>query len=129
MLLTDIDDRKRAEDALRAKEQSLRLIVDTVPGIVWTMTASGEVERANQQMLGYFDKTLEELKDWAVFLHPDDRARVLAHWRRVIESGQEYEVEHRLRRADGVYRWFQVRGRPQHDAEGHICLLYTSRCV
>jgi formate hydrogenlyase transcriptional activator len=125
MLLTDIDDRKRAEDTLRANEQSLRLIVDTVPGLVWTMTASGEVERANQQMLGYFDKTLEELKDWALFLHPDDRARVLAHWRRVIESGQEYEVEHRLRRADGMYRWFQVRGRPQRDAEGHIIRWYN----
>jgi formate hydrogenlyase transcriptional activator len=125
MLLTDIDDRKRAEDALRANEQSLRLIVDTVPGLVWTMTASGEVERANQQMLSYFDKTLEELKDWDLFLHPDDRARVLAHWRRVVESGQEYEVEHRLRRADGTYRWFQVRGRPQRDAQGHIIRWYN----
>jgi len=125
MLLTDIDDRKRAEDALRANEQSLRLIVDTVPGLVWTMTASGEVERANQQMLNYFDKTLEELKEWALFLHPDDRARVVAHWRRVVESGQEYEVEHRLRRADGMYRWFQVRGQPQRDAEGHIIRWYN----
>jgi len=125
MLLTDIDDRKRAEDALRANEQSLRLIVDTVPGLVWTMTASGDVERANQQMLNYFDKTLEELKEWALFLHPDDRARVVAHWRRVVESGQEYEVEHRLRRADGMYRWFQVRGQPQRDAEGHIIRWYN----
>ena len=125
MLLTDIDDRKRAEDALRANEQSLRLIVDTVPGLVWTMTASGEVERANQQMLSYFDKTLEELKEWALFLHPDDRARVLAHWHRVIETGQEYEVEHRLRRADGVYRWFQVRGQPQRDAEGRVVRWYN----
>src|SRR6202161_44494 len=125
MLLTDIDDRKRAEDALRANEQSLRLIVDTVPGLVWTMTASGEVERANQQMLGYFDKTLEEMKEWSLFLHPDDRVRVLAHWRRVIESGKDYEVEHRLRRADGVYRWFQVRGQPQRNAQGHIIRWYN----
>jgi formate hydrogenlyase transcriptional activator len=125
MLLTDIDDRKRAEDALRANEQSLQLIVDTVPGLVWTMTASGEVERANQQMLDYFHRTLQELRDWALFLHPDDRARVLAHWRRVIESGEEYEVEHRLRRVDGVYRWFQVRGRPQRDAEGRVVRWYN----
>src|SRR6202161_192708 len=125
MLLTDIDDRKRAEDALRANEQSLRLIVDTVPGLVWTMTASGEVERANQQMLGYFDKTLEEMKEWSLVLHPEDRVRVLAHWRRVIESGQEYEVEHRVGGADVVYRWFQVRGRPQRDAEGHIIRWYN----
>jgi formate hydrogenlyase transcriptional activator len=125
MLLTDIDDRKRAEDALRENEQSLRLIVDTIPGFVWTMTATGEVERANQQLLHYLGKTLEELKEWVLFLHPDDRARVLAHWRHTIESGRPYEVEHRLRRVDGVYRWFQVRGRPQHDAEGRIVRWYN----
>src|SRR6202167_3544202 len=125
MLLTDIDDRKRAEDALRANEQSLRLIVDTVPGLVWTMTASGEVERANQQMLNYFDKTLEELKEWALFLHPDDRARVVAHWRRVVEFGQGDEGDDRLRRGAGMYPWFPVRGQPQRDAEGHIIRWYN----
>jgi PAS domain S-box-containing protein len=79
MLLTDIDDRKRAEDALRLNEQSLRLIVDTIPGFVWTMAATGEVELVNPQMLAYFGKTVEELKEWAVFVHPDDRARVIAY--------------------------------------------------
>jgi PAS domain S-box-containing protein len=122
MLLTDIDDRKRAEDALRASEQDFRLIVDTVPGLVWTMTANGEVELVNQQMLGYFGKTLEELKEWTLFLHPDDRARVMAYWRSTTESGQAYEIEHRLQRADG---WFQARGLPQRDAQGRIVRWYN----
>ncbi len=125
MVLTDIDDRKRAEDALRASEQEFRLIVDTVPGLVWTMTANGEVELVNQQMLGYFGKTLEELKEWTTFLHPDDRARVTAYWSGITESGKAYEVEHRLRRADGAYRWFQARGLPQRDAEGRIVRWYN----
>src|SRR6202167_6271913 len=120
MLLTDIDDRRRGEDALRATERDLRLIFDSIPGFVWTMTAAGEVELVNPQMLAYFGRTLDELKDWALYVHPDDRERVIALWKSTKEAGQPYEVEHRLRRADGVYRWFQVRGLPQRDAEGHI---------
>src|SRR5260221_472288 len=125
MVLTDSHDRKRAEDALRPSEQEFRLIVDTVPGLVWKMTENGEVELVNQQMLGYFGKTLSELKEWTTFLHPDDRARVTAYWRGTIESGQAYEVEHRLSRADGAYRWFQARGLPQRDARGRIVRWYN----
>jgi PAS domain S-box-containing protein len=125
MLLTDIDDRKLAEDALRASEQDFRLIVDSVPGLVWTMTADGEVELVNQQILGYFGTTLDEMKEWTLFLHPDDRARVMAYWRGTTESGQAYDVEHRLRRADGAYRWFQARGLPHRDAQGRIVRWYN----
>ena len=125
MLLTDIDDRKRAEDALRASEQEFRLIVDTVPGLVCTTTANGEVDLVNRQMLGYFGKTLEELKEWTLFLHPDDLARVITYWRSTTGSGQAYDVEHRLRRADGAYRWFQARGLPQRDAQGRIVRWYN----
>src|ERR1700676_2500981 len=67
---TDIEDRMRAEEALRATERNLRLIVDTIPGFIFTMTATGEVELANQQVLEYFGKTVEELKEWAFFVHP-----------------------------------------------------------
>jgi PAS domain S-box-containing protein len=122
---TDLEDRKRVEDALRAAERDLRLIVDTVPGLVWTMTAAGDVEVVNQHMLAYFGRPLQELKDWSSFLHPDDRARVVAYWRSTIDAGQAYEVEHRLRRADGVYRWFQARGLPLKDADGHLVRWYN----
>jgi formate hydrogenlyase transcriptional activator len=122
MLLTDIDDRKRTEDALRVAERDLRTIFETIPGFAWRMSATGEVEIVSQQMLEYFGKTLEELKDWPSFLHPDDQARVVEYWRRTIETGQSYEIEHRLRRDDGTYRWFQGRGRPLKNAEGHtVC--------
>ena len=118
-------ERQRNEAELRDSQERFRLIVDTIPGLVWTMNASGEVESANQQTLGYFGKTLEELKEWVLVLHPDDRTRVLEYWRFTIESGQPYELEHRLLGADGVYRWFQARGRPQRDAEGCIVLWYN----
>jgi formate hydrogenlyase transcriptional activator len=122
---TDIEDRKRAEEALRATERNLRLIFDTIPGFIWTMTATGEVELANQQLLEYFGKTVEELKECALFVHPDDRARVVAYWSSTIEAGQSYDIEHRLRRADGVYRWFHARGLPLRDNEGHIVRWYN----
>jgi PAS domain S-box-containing protein len=117
---TDIGERKRAEDRLRSNEQSLRLIVDSVPGLVNTTTSTGEIELANQQLLDYVGKTLEELKDWQVLVHPDDRGRAIALWNRSVETGDAYDDEHRLRRADGVYRWFHIRALPLRDTEGRV---------
>ena len=127
MLLTDIDDRKRAEDALRSNEQNLRLIVDTIPGFVSTANAAGEVELVNRQVLEYFGKTIEEMKNWAASdaVHPDDLPHMIDAYRRAIETGQPLDVENRSRRADGVYHWFQVRARPQRDADGRIVRWYN----
>jgi PAS domain S-box-containing protein len=123
---TDIEDRKRAEEALRASEQDLRLIIDSIPGFVSTSNASGEIELVNRQVLEYFGKTTEELKNWAASdaIHPDDRPHMIDAYRHAIETGQPLDSENRSRRADGVFRWFQVRGRPQRDADGRIVRWY-----
>lgn len=122
----DIEDHKRVEGDLRSKELSWRQIVDNIPGLVATMGASGEVEFLNRQTLEYFGKTNEELKNWSLMgaVHPDDLPRVIEARVKAIETGQIYEVEHRCRRADGAYRWFQVRGIPVRDAEGTIITWY-----
>jgi PAS domain S-box-containing protein len=123
---TDLEERKRAEDALRSNEQSLRLVVDSIPGFVCTLSATGEVELLNRQVLEYFGKTSEELKNWATSdaVHPDDLPRVIDAWRHSIESGQPYVLEFRQRRADGVYRWFQSRALPARDTEGCVTGWY-----
>jgi PAS domain S-box-containing protein len=122
----DIEDRKRAEVALRSNEQTLRLIVDTIPGHVCTFSAAGEIELLNRQVLEYFGKTTEEMKNWATSdaVHPDDLPRVIDAWRRSVETGQLFEDEHRIRRADGVYRWFQSRALPVRDREDLITGWY-----
>jgi PAS domain S-box-containing protein len=122
---TDVEDRRRAEDALRASEQSLRLIVDSIPGLVHAMTPSGEVEIVSQQVMDFFGKTFEELKEgWTSLLHPDDYERVLVAWNRSLETGQPVDIEHRVHRFDGVYAWVHSRGLALRNSEDQIIRWY-----
>jgi len=130
----NFDSLQRAEEALRASEQGFRLIVDSIPGLVNTTTAEGEFEFVSQQSLDYFGTTLEELKGqeskgWTTsnIVHPDDFPRMLATWRRSVETGHPYQSEYRIRRADGAYRWFHVRSLPWRDTAGRIIRWYTLR--
>jgi PAS domain S-box-containing protein len=128
-LLTDVTDRKHAEDLLRASELELRTIVDNIPGLVAILAPSGEIEMVNRGVLDYFGRTLEELQEWRMSdsVHPEDLPSVVARWRHAIETGEPPEWEERLRRADGVYRWFQLRGFPWRDGaqgpERWYCLI------
>ena len=108
-------------------EESFRLIVETIPGLVAVMTADGKVEHVNRQVLEYFGRTLDELRQWGTTdaVHPADLPRVAAAWQHAVDTGQPYEVEHRIRRADGEYRWFQSRGLPLRDANGRILRWYN----
>jgi PAS domain S-box-containing protein len=124
--VVDLTEHKRAELALRESEREARLIVETIPGLVAVMTPAGEVENVNRQVLEYFGRTLEELTKWGTIdaVHPDDLPGVKATWQHAIETGQPYDLEHRIRRADGQYRWFQLRGLPLRDAEGQVIHWY-----
>jgi PAS domain S-box-containing protein len=129
-LSTDIQDRRRVEEALRTHELSFLRIVDSIPAPVAVMSPDGEIEGVNRSVLEYFGKTFEDLKAWATTdaVHPADLPDVIGVWRRAVETGQPYEIESRHRRADGVYRWFHVRGFPLRDTGGRIlrwCVLQT----
>jgi PAS domain S-box-containing protein len=122
----DIEDRKRGEQALLERELSWRQIVDNIPGLVATMGPTGEVEFLNRHTLDYFGRSAEDLKHWSLIgaVHPDDLPRIIQARAKSLETGRLYEVEHRCRRADGVYRWFQVRGVPVRNADGAINAWY-----
>jgi PAS domain S-box-containing protein len=124
---TDINDRKRAEEELRASETNLREIVDRIPGLVCTMDAAGEIEQLNRPLLEYFGKSPEELKGWKMTdaVHPDDLPAVIEAYTHSVTTGTPYDIEHRCRRADGVYRWFQVRALAVRDAEDRITGWYV----
>jgi PAS domain S-box-containing protein len=113
---------KRAEEALRARELNFQLVVDSIPAPVAVTSPSGEVEGVNQPTLEYFGKTFEELKGWKAtdVVHPDDLQHTIDALMKAHETGQAYNVESRHRRADGIYRWFNVLGLPFRDTEGEI---------
>jgi PAS domain S-box-containing protein len=115
---------------LQERERGLRMIMNSIPGLVATLTPVGEVEAVTEQVITYFGQTLEELRQWATndTVHPDDLPRVIATLSNSIASGEPYEIVHRIRRLDGVYRWFQVRGLPLRDVNGSVIrwhMLFT----
>src|SRR5712691_5129256 len=118
---------KRAEEALRTRDLSFRLIVDSIPTPFAVTTPSGEIEGVNQPALEYFSKTLEELKGWKAsdVIHPDDLQHTIDALMKAHETGQAFNVESRHRRADGIYRWFNVLGLPLRDTEGRIVRWYV----
>ena len=111
--------------ALRASEQQLRLMVDSIPGLICVMTATGEVDVVNQTFLDYAGKTPEEFDSWQIVVHPEDLQVVQRDLERSLEAESPVDLEVRIRRSDGMYRWFHARGRPLRDAEGAIARWYV----
>jgi len=103
-------------------DPSFQPILWNIPGFVAVMSATGRAEYVSIELLNYFGKSMAELSRWESTdaVHPDDLPLVLERWKRSVETGDAYEIDHRLRRADGVYRWFHVRGRPERDSAGQI---------
>jgi len=119
--LMDITSAKEAEDRTR-------LIIDTVPAQIWTETPEGVVDYVNRRWIDYTGMTLEEAvgSGWNHMVHPDDLDRVLTKWRKLIAEGKPREIESRLRRSDGEYRWFLSRCFPLVDRSGDILGWYGS---
>ena len=123
---TDIEDRKRAEDALRRSEDRLRHVVDTIPAIVWSALPDGAVDFVNDRWPQYTGLSREDSLGWrwTAAIHPDDFARATDYWRTVLLSGEPAELEQRLRRSNGEFRWFLCRYVPVRDDSGKIVKWY-----
>ena len=117
----------RANKELQNTQAELRLIIDSIPGLVSTNNPAGELELVNRQFLEYLGKPLKELNSRAAgdLVHPDDLPRLVATWEHAIQTGGFDDTEYRMLRADSIYRWFQHRSLPLRDTEGRIIRWYT----
>ncbi|VIO72965.1 Sensor protein FixL [Bradyrhizobium ivorense] len=122
VLLIDIEDRKRAEEALRASERNLNVIINTIPAAVWSARPDGSAEFFNQHYLEYVNRTSEQMRDWGwtAAVHPDDLNALTRAWKSIMASRQPGEAEARLRRFDGTYRWFLFRANPLRDRTDNV---------
>ncbi len=119
---TDITERTQAAEVLRQSEERFRTLADAVPQIVWMTGPDGLNIYFNQQWVDYTGLSLEESygDGWNIPFHPDDQQRAWDAWQHAVKTDGVYALECRLRRADGVYGWWLVRGASLHDADGHV---------
>jgi PAS domain S-box-containing protein len=124
---TDVTALMRAQDALRESERSARSAIDGIAALFAILAPNGEVETVNRQLLDYFGRSLEELKNWGTSdaVHPEDLPRVIELNERGLASGLPFNFELRLRRLDGEYRWFETRVVPFRDDSGRIARWYN----
>jgi PAS domain S-box-containing protein len=117
---------ERSHVALKNSENRLRTIIDTIPALAWSARPDGSAEFFNRRWLEYAGLSVDEAHDWGWVnaVHADDRNRLADYWRSILASGQSGEIEARLRRFDGVYRWFLLRASPLRDESGNIVKWY-----
>jgi PAS domain S-box-containing protein len=122
----DIEDRKRAEARVGQAETELRLALDTIPALAWSAGPDGSADFVNRGWIEYTSLSLEDTKGsgWSSRMHPDDRDKFVDKFLKAVAAGTPYEDEGRIRRADGQYRWFLVRGTPFRDESGNIVRWY-----
>jgi len=133
--IEDVTDKKRAGEVLLAASDRYRSYIEVTGELGWTTNADGEVVEDLPSWRSYTGQTFEELKGrgWSKALHPDDLESTLQIWKKAVSEKSGYEVEYRIRRYDGVYRVFMVRGMPVLKENGSVrewvgtCIDITER--
>jgi PAS domain S-box-containing protein len=115
----DITDRKRAAAALERSEAEFRTLAEAMPNLLWAARADGTLNWFNEQAYAYAGADGRQ-GGWLSLVHPDDMAPTQARWARSVATGETYQTEFRLRRADGAWRWHLARALPIRDSDGRI---------
>ena len=116
----------RPVEALTRSERELRLLVDTIPALMWRAGPEGNIEYVNKCLLEYLGKPLGEIVGWGWMesVHPDDVAFKVSTWLKNLETDTPHDVVCRIRGAHGQYRWFEVRGEPLRASDGTVLSWY-----
>jgi formate hydrogenlyase transcriptional activator len=119
---------KKSEAHLVESEARLRTIIDMVPSFLWTSLPDGSKEYLNKRWYDYTGLSLEEGQGWGwkVVVHPEDLDRLVREWLALVDSRKPGELETRIRRYDGVYRWFLIRVVPLLDEQGNVVKWFGS---
>lgn len=125
-LKTENAERTRAEQAIHQAERELQETIDTIPALAARYRSDGTLDFVNQTWRTYTGLSQDSLSGqrWGVAIHPDDLPRVEAAWRAHLPKGEPFQIEQRLRRADGEYRWHLVRRVPHRNQSGQVIRWY-----
>src|SRR6266404_949600 len=117
-----------ALEKLGQEAARLQTVIDTVPSFLWTSFPDGSKEFLNKRWYEYTGLTQEQGKGWGwkVVVHPDDLDRLIREWLALLNDHKPGELETRIRRYDGEYRWFLIRVLPEFDAEGNVVRWFGS---
>jgi PAS domain S-box-containing protein len=117
---------QRQNELLQRSERELREVIETIPSMAWSAAPDGSADFFNQRWLAYAGLTAGQAQGWGwtVAVHPDDLNALVDYWRKIMVSGQSGEVEARMRRFDGVYRWFLFRATASLDENGRVVKWY-----
>jgi PAS domain S-box-containing protein len=120
--ITSAIERTEAEKRIRGSEQHFRTVIESLPQLVWTCDVEGQIDFVNSQWTAYTGIGCEELlgQDWRECMHPEDREKTCDYWLKALLGEVPYDLDYRLRRADGEYRWFKARATPLRDADEQI---------
>ena len=112
--------------SLPGQSLDIRLLVDRIPAFTWSTHPDGSVEFVNQRWREYAGLSAEESQGWGwqAAIHPEDLPSLMEKWRELLRSGEPGDIEARMRRHDGVFRWFLIRFEPFRDETGKIAMWY-----